>query len=545
MRARIAATGAALAAAAGMVTAGATSLSGAAAPTASGSGLRPLQARQQPADLVCPGPETMLAPDGGDAVDPRAVPVLSALVTATPAAATAAATARLSVLAADEAQPLSVAIAARPPGGAAGSEGSAGIALHPMRGAGAARLGIGAGGTGLFSAVQTTLARGGDLRGLVASGCGTATTEAWLVGGSTTSGRRGRLLLANPAPTPALVDVTVLGPDGPVRAPSGTGVVVPGEGEVALLVDALAPGLSRIAVHVRARTGRVVPTLHDTLLRGLVPGGADDVPVSRPPARRQVLSGLAVRTARGRSATEARSLARLQPGQPGASAIRVAVPGGTEGVVRVRLLGPDGAVALPDGGVVAVGAGSVADLPLAGVPDGNYGAVVSADVPVLAAGLVGRAAAGALAAGTSADRTGKAPPAEFGWTTAGKALGAVTLLALPAPGTVSTQVTLTAPSRPGRVEGHAIDEHGRIGPAHLFDVAAGTTSTITVTPRSSGVLLAPAGGAKVVAAVVVQADDPAGPMLSVLPVSPFAGGLRTTVGRVGDLGLGLRDQSSR
>jgi hypothetical protein len=228
--------------------------------------------------------------------------------------------------------------------------------------------------------------------------------------------------------------------------------------------------LSRIAVHVRARTGRVVPTLHDTLLRGLVPGGADDV---------------------------------------------------------------------PDGGVVAVGAGSVVDVPLSGVPDGDYGAVVSADVPVLAAGLVGRAAVGALAAGTGTDPTGKAPPAEFGWTTAGKALNVGTLLALPSPGAVSTVVTLTAPGQAGRVEGHAIDEHGRIGPTHLFDVAAGTTTTINVTPRSSGVLLAPAGGAKVVAAAVAQAADPAGTMLSVLPVTPLPGALRTAVGRVGDLGLGL------
>ena len=535
MRARLVAAGAAVATAVAVTTAGATTLSRVAPEPQRDGGGPVLQARQRAAAIVCSGPETLLAPDGGDTVDPQAAQTVGALVTADPAGARLAPSGRLSLLAPDA--PDGTTFSSRPADGDGGAV--AGITRRSMREPGAAEIELPRGGVpGLLSAVQTTVAPSGDMRGLVVTGCGTASRDSWLVGGSTEQGRRGRLLLANPAPTPALVDVTVHGPEGPVRAPAGTGVVVPARGEVALLVDALAPGLERIAVHVRTRTGRVVSTLHDTLLRGLVPGGADDVPSARPASRRQVLGGLVVRAAQARSAEQADRLRELQPGQPGASAIRVVVPGTAEGVVRIRLLGAEGPVDLPGAGVLAVGAGSVADLPLSGVPDGNYGAVVESDVPVLAAGLVGRAVAGSELAGTDADPTGKAPPAEFGWTTAGRALTQTTLVALPPPGSVTTTVTLTAAGGDARVEGRPIDEGGRIGKTYLFDVAAGSTRSFRVLPNSSGVLLGPAGGGRVVAAAVLHASEDAGPMLSVLPVNPVPSARTATVHPVGDESLG-------
>jgi len=113
----------------------------------------------------------------------------------------------------------------------------------------------------------------------------------------------------------------VLGPDGPVGTPSGEGVVVPSGGRVAVLLDAVAPNLSALAVHVEARTGRVAATLHDELVRGLTPGGTDGVTPAQAPARRQVVPGVVV-------------ISRDQPDDPaaaGATALRVAVLGGPSG----------------------------------------------------------------------------------------------------------------------------------------------------------------------------------------------------------------------
>jgi hypothetical protein len=592
VKARIAALAAVLAGAAALSTAVAIALEGGAAPART-SPVGALQTRQRAADVICSGPETLLAPVGGDAVDPRADLTVAAVVAPgqAPGAGLSTVRAELSPLATGPgagARPSALLSTSVPAG--RGAAAFAGTALERLAGPGATRLQMPQGTTsGVTAAVQTTVARRGDLRALVAHGCGTAGTDTWLVGGGTQTGRRGRLLLANPAPTPALVDVTVLGPEGPVRAPAGDGVVVPATGEVALLVDALAPGLERIAVHVRARTGRVVSTLHDTVLRGLVPGGADDVPAAHRPARRQVVPGVSVQSAPAGSAREAAALRELTPDRPGASAIRVAVPGREEGVVRVRLLGPEGEVQVPAEGVVAVPPGSVVDVPLTGVPDGTYGAVVESDVPVLAAALVGRAVRWSLLAGTGADPTGRAPPAEFGWSAAGTALDGTALVALPPTGAfssrdakvavsadaraaakqaadgasgrsarvqralareaalavikggpVSSTLALTAAGRAGRVEVTVLNGKGEVRLRRLFAVAAGTTRAVRVIPGAAALLMAPAGGGAVVAATVVQATDAAGPLISVLPVTASGGAASSSVAPAGDPRLGLR-----
>ncbi len=139
-------------------------------------------------------------------------------------------------------------------------------------------------------------------------------------------GRRARLLLANPTPAPAVVDVRLAGPKGPVDVPSGRGLVVAPGRVRAVLLDAAAPGLGQLAVHVVARSGRVTSLLHDSWLRGAVPAGTDDVLPSAAPSRHVVVPGVVV-----------------LPG--GAARLRVAATGSDDAVVRYHLLGPAGDVA--------------------------------------------------------------------------------------------------------------------------------------------------------------------------------------------------------
>lgn len=465
---------------------------------------RPLPLTARSASLVCPGPETLVVPDGASPVTPGGPVTLTAAVSSTAVVGQGEATAveaRVSALGADRGVNLSV------------PAGKVALAADTLEQAGAvalqARTPAGADAP-LTSAVQTTLARRGDLRGLVARSCAPAATTTWLVGSSTVEGRRGRLLLANPTPAPATVDVRVLTPDGPADPPNGQGVIVPASSQVALLVDALVPAVPRVAVRVQARDGRIVATLHDSVVRGLIAGGADDVGGTSAPARQQVIPGLSVRAS---DVLDGSPQLPADPADPGAVAVRVAVPGGEDGIVHVRLLGSDGEVELP-AGIVDVGAGSVADVAITGVPDGVYAALVEADVPIVAGAIVGRASEGSELAGTPDGVAADVPPAELAWSSATDAL-APTVLAVPARAAAS--LSATASAAPATLTYALVSARGVVGDSKTVPIPAGTTVSLAVPSGSAALTLTPGGG-PVHAALMLEASDGNGALISVVPV---------------------------
>jgi hypothetical protein len=563
---------------------------------------------------VCPGPETLQVPEGADAVPAPGRVAIAGVVApsdavgqpSTPAAPGAR---RSSGPVAPAAGLHLLGEPRRPPSGeaapagressvtAATGSGSAGPAVRVVQAsptqAGAWRLDSDHGGeVPVVAAAQWTLATGGDLRGLATTGCVPATTDTWLVGGSTQPGHRARLLLANPGVSPSVLDVTVHGPQGVVQATAGNGVTVSPGQQQALYLDALAPGIPALAVHVQARSGRVAPTLHSSIVRGTVPGGTDDVPAAAPPARRQVIPGVAIAAptpvpapvpapgapvpapvpapapgapAPGAPAPGAPAGALpADPAVAGAVAVRVAAPGGTAAVVRVRLQGRDGEVNLPGGGVVTVPPRGVADVAVTGVPDGVYAALVEADTPVLAAALIGRSRVGSEAAGTPAAASGGVPPAELAWSSGSRPLQATTAVPLPAaagsvpatgvspPGdagdagdaggsAVISQLALAAVGSAGRVVLAEVAADGSVGAAQAIEIPAGSSITADVAAGSVGVLLrADASGGPVVGAVVLTSTDAAGALISVQAVRPGSqntGAAPSVV--VQDQGLGL------
>ena len=372
--------------------------------------------------------------------------------------------------------------------------------------------------------------------------------DLWLVGGGSSTGRRGRLLLTNPSTTSSVtVDVTVHGPSGVVPVAAGQDIVLPAGGQAALLLDALAPGLPAAVVHVHTRSGRVVGTLHDSLLRGLVPGGADDVPAATGPATQQVVAGLLVRTAGGStSAAQTGSAPAGNSAAAGATAVRVAVAGRNEAIVRVRLLGPTGLMDLGAQGVATVPGGGVADIPITGVPNGVYAALVQADVPVVAGAIVGRASPGSTRAGTAQDPTGKAPPSEFAWAAASPPVSGTALAVLPpaapaapASGPAAPEVTgvLTLASVGGGTAViRAISADGTVGPPTTPSVPAGSTLARRVRPGAAGLQLT--GGPDVYAAMVLSTAT-GEPMISVLPLAPQPRPSGITPLAVENPGLGL------
>ncbi|WP_088282823.1 DUF5719 family protein, partial [Kineosporia sp. A_224] len=475
---------------------------------------------------VCPGPEPLQAPEGGRAVAAPGPTVVGALVV--PAGLVGAdgavsvggtASARLSTMtrASDD--------AADADGTAAGTRFAAAkgagvvrrtVALATTKAATALPLRVdadrAAGSAPVVAATQVTLASTGDLRGLSAVSCGVASTSSWLVGGGTQDGRRARLLLANPAPAPAVVGVAVLGPDGRVPTPSTQELVVPAGGQVSVLLDAVAPGLEALAVHVTTRSGRVAATLHDEVVRGLSPGGTDGVTGSRAPSKRQVVPGIDV------AGDQAEDLPE-DPTAPGAVAVRVAVPGTSDAIVRVRLLGPDGPVDLPRA-VRTVPAGTVADLPVTGVKAGLYTAVVEADVPVVAAGLLGRASAEGSTSG-GADGVpdvlpGDVATGDLAWVASASAVDGTSAVSTPEGAGVTTRLALGAVDA-ARVVVVPVARDGSPLKARTVDLAAGTTATVEIPAEVGGAVFRTLSGA-VYPAIVLTASDRTGPLVAAAAV---------------------------
>ncbi len=506
-------------------------LTGAIAAIVAGSRLIPLPSPQTPLqqplpitlgspELTCPGPETLAVPSGGTPVAAPAPVWLSALTGSGRNLAVAGVRAygKGSQLAVKAASPARTGdrmrITAREVPVMA-----AALALNklgPVVVSG--QTPPGADPAPELAGVQSTVARSGDLRGLAATTCSVAASSSWLVGGGTKSGERLRLLLSNPLRTPAVADIEVHGPAGLVSAPSGDGVVVPGEQTLAVYIDALAPGLERVAVHVAVRSGRVTATMHDSVLRGLAPGGTDDVSASAKPAMRQVIPGVALAGGYTRTASD--------PAAPGSTSVRIAVPGSEEAVVRVRLTDSTGTVDLPNGAVLNIPGGGVADVPIAGVPSKTYTAIVESDVPVVASARVGR--------------TG--PPAspgasEFGWAASANAVSGMGYAVLPRE-TQSTLV-LAAADDAASVEVREVAAGGALSTAQTLQLNSGTSISVRASDTAVALRIQPGDGGAVDAALVSTSEDPHGQLISI-PQVHISGQAPPRGSAVADPRLGLR-----
>ena len=215
--------------------------------------------------------------------------------------------------------------------------------------------------------VQTSvLVDAGAVRGLATDLCAPAAPESWLVGGGTVVGESGVLLLANPDDEDAVVDVTVLSAEGPVDERPGRGLGVPARGRLAVPLDELAPERSRLALRVRATTGRVAAAVRVERSDGVVPRGVD----------------VAARTALGEEL-----VVPGLPAGPGARALVLANPGDVPVRARVEVTALDGQF-VPEGlDAVEVPAQSTAAVDLTGVLAATPAAVrVTADGPLAAAG---------------------------------------------------------------------------------------------------------------------------------------------------------------
>jgi hypothetical protein len=191
-------------------------------------------------------------------------------------------------------------------------------------------------------AAQTTRDSFSAGRGFASQPCLGPATTWWFVGGGSTTGRESALVLVNPEPTPAELEVAISGPDGQVSTPRLRGLVVEPRSRVVVRLSREAPRLPVAAWKVTVRQGRIVAALSDKETDGFVPLGSDWIPASAEPATRVLVPGVI--------------------GGNGARQLLVHAPGDVAATVRVRLITEQGSfvpaatpeIDVPGGTVVAL-----------------------------------------------------------------------------------------------------------------------------------------------------------------------------------------------
>lgn len=136
---------------------------------------------------------------------------------------------------------------------------------------------------------QTTVVDSGPGRGLLGTSCVTPDSEFWFAGASTANGRQDYLHLVDPDEAPAVVDIELYGKDGLLKASTGDGVTVPGQGAKPVLLSTLvADKVADLTVHVVVRSGRVGAAVQVTDSKL----GTDWLPPAAEPATSLVMPGI-------------------------------------------------------------------------------------------------------------------------------------------------------------------------------------------------------------------------------------------------------------
>lgn len=355
-------------------------------------------------------------------------------------------------------------------------------------------------------AVMRYTAEDGDLRGLAAAACQQPGNDLWLVGANTSLGRTAVLKLSNASSSPATVSLELFGAAGPIQAPGSRGLLVAPGTTRSVILAGLAPGQERLSVRVRSAGGPVAAHIQQSVLRGLTPGGVEFIAPAAAPALRQVITGVDIQDPAGLEGLTGQSgFADAGP------ALQLTVPGSADAVIAIKVFGRDGQKALPGGGVVTAKAGSVTEVPLAGVPAGPYTVSVSSDVSFTAAARATRG----LTAGDASD---------FAWSPASARLGSQHVVPVPGPG--ERYLMFGAPEGRATISYTPVTADGKVHSAAAADIAGGTTASIKIPADVEGSQLVgyvlSASGDPAYGAVLLQQDGKQD--ISTIAVAPGAAG---------------------
>lgn len=277
--------------------------------------------------------------------------------------------------------------------------------------------GVASQGSTLLTANQIQLATGSSTSGLAGAACQNPSSDIWLVGGSTATGRESLLIIRNPSPVDATIDLEIFGEEGQLQLPGLSGISVTAGKTVVLPMAGLAPKSKTFVTHITSKGGSIAAWLQAKSVRGLAAAGLDYVSPSMAASTTQVIPGIFIR-----GAADAAALAAANNNYSDlAQAIRVFVPGAVEANIKVQILGANsktfGTVILQ-----TLKAGAVTDISISGLADGDYVAILESDVPVQAAARLSRT-----------DKT-KVPNTDFTWLQAAQPIDGDRVVSIPSAG---------------------------------------------------------------------------------------------------------------
>ncbi|MES2092866.1 MAG: DUF5719 family protein [Actinomycetota bacterium] len=234
----------------------------------------------------------------------------------------------------------------------------------------------------LLAGSQVQAVASGDLVGLAAAGCAEGSSDSWLVGGATDTGRTTLVTLSNPSNVVATVTLSIFSEAGPVNAAGTAGIIVPPRGQRVLSLAGFAPDATAPVVRVQSRGGQVVANLQQSIVRTLEPGGVDIVGASAGPTVLNVIPGLVFSSGAAVTARQSESgFGDLS------SIIRLYVPGTDSARAEITITPEDGSGTATPVRVV-VQPGMVTEVPLDSYPDGSYTVTIAADKPIVAGARV-------------------------------------------------------------------------------------------------------------------------------------------------------------
>ena len=132
-------------------------------------------------------------------------------------------------------------------------------------------------------AAQRTSLDAGQRGGLAVAPCLPSGDTWWFTGVDTSVGSTSRLVLSNPAPAVAAVDLTFYGPQGIKAAVGARGIPIAPQSRLSLDLARFAPGPDAFAVRVHATRGRVSAAVDVARVNGVTANGNEWLAPSQPP----------------------------------------------------------------------------------------------------------------------------------------------------------------------------------------------------------------------------------------------------------------------
>ena len=250
-----------------------------------------------------------------------------------------------------------------------------------------------------------------SMRGLAAASCQQPSNDFSIVGGSTLAGREAIAVLTNPSPIDATADLRIYTDLGEVKVSGLSGISVPAGSTTAISLSSFAPTVPTLAIQVQSQGAKLAGWIQQRAVFGTRAIGVDWISPSPAANTSVILPGLVIRGTR-----VINQAVGVEETADAGHALRVFAPEGANLTVQIVSSEEDvfGAVFTE-----IVEPGTVSDIPIKELRDGNYSVFVSSDKPVLAGLKVARG------------NPGGNPRLDFAWLAAADELSTDRAIAIP------------------------------------------------------------------------------------------------------------------